>query len=283
MEEFDDSARKDLRRLCTFPKKKLGQNFLQNKADLEVIAAALHIHAGEQVLEIGPGLGALTEVLLGLGASVIGVEKDRAMVFHLKQKYPSHPLSILESDILTIRIPEDVPLNAPLKVVGNIPYNITSPIIFWLIDQHPHVSEAVLTVQKEVAERLCATPGGKIWGALSVMVQAQADVEIIRKIPRAHFYPAPNVDSAVIHLRMLDKPRFAPATRKAFSYWVSRAFQKRRKMLPNSIENEELGWTKEKIGLGLSKLGIDPKRRPETLSVVEWSRLASSFGNPLNS
>lgn len=283
MEEFDDSARKDLRKLCTFPKKKLGQNFLQNRADLEAIASALRLAAGEQVLEIGPGLGALTDVLLGLGARVIGVEMDRAMVFHLKQKYPSQPLTILESDILTIDIQKDVSLGSPIKVVGNIPYNITSPIIFWLIDQHPHVSEAVLTVQKEVAERLCATPGSKIWGALSVMVQAQADVEIIHKIPRTHFYPVPNVDSAVIHLRMLDKPRFEPATREAFSYWVARAFQKRRKMLPNSIENEELGWTKEKLIPGLIGLGIDPKRRPETLTVGEWSKLASTFGNPLNS
>ncbi len=281
MEEFDDSTRKDLRKLCTFPKKKLGQNFLQSRADLEAIASALRLEAGEKVLEIGPGLGALTEVLLGLGASVIGVEMDRAMVFHLKQKYTTHPLTILESDILTIELQKDVSPGTPIKVVGNIPYNITSPIIFWLIDQHPHVSEAVLTVQKEVADRLCATPGGKIWGALSVMVQAQADVEIIRKIPRAHFYPVPNVDSAVIHLRMLDKPRFEPATREAFSYWVAKAFQKRRKMLPNSIENEALGWTKEKLIPDLIRLGIDPKRRPETLTVAEWCSLASSFGNPL--
>lgn len=283
MPDRDSRARSDLRRLGAAPKKKLGQNFLQNEPDLIAIASALNIQAGESVLEIGPGLGALTEQLIRQGAKVIAVEKDPAMIRHLKQKYLPSDLILMDQDILEVDIGSKWPARTPIKVAGNIPYNITSPILFWMIDRSSMISEAVLTVQWEVAERLCAKPGGKTWGALSVKVQSRAEVQLIRKIPRSHFYPVPKVDSAVIRLRFLDKPLFAPATDAAFAFWVAKAFQKRRKTLLNAIENDDIGWGKQRLASVLAGLGIDGRRRPETLTIGEWAQIASSLGNPHSS
>ncbi len=264
--------------MCLRASKKLGQNFLENRLDLEAIAAALCIQKDDTVLEIGPGLGALTEELLRSGAQVVGVEKDRHMVAHLAQRWPSSQFRVVESDILELNIRELIASSRRIKVAGNIPYNITSPILFWVIDQAEFISEAVFTVQKELADRLCATPGGRIWGALSVMVQSQADVRIMRHIPRSHFFPVPNVDSAVVHLMLLEKPAFEAKYRETFSFCVAKAFQKRRKMLLNALENEEMGWDKAKLQAEFAFLKIDPKRRPETLAISEWSAIASRLG-----
>ncbi len=283
MDESSFSAQRSLRRLGTVAKKKLGQNFLENKQDLEAIASSLGLQKGEAVLEIGPGLGALTEELLKTGAQVVAIEKDRHMATHLRQTWPVDQLRIIEGDVLEVGIPEICGSQRRIKVAGNIPYNITSPIVFRIIDQAEFVSEAVLTVQKEVAERICAQPGGRIWGALSVMVQSQAHVQVIRKIPRSHFYPSPNVDSAVIHLKLMQQPVFGAGNREAFSFWVAKAFQKRRKMLLNALESDDFGWDKDKLAQALSHLGIDAKRRPETLTVLEWSALVSRLGQPRQS
>ena len=266
------NAKETLKKLGLSAKKRFGQNFLTNEDDLAFIASAAGCQAGSQVLEIGPGLGALTVFLLEKGFRVWAVEKDREMAAHLRVEFRGQPLEVIEADIL-----HSGPQNlrpAPVCAFGNIPYNITSPILFWLVDHRALLKTAVLLVQKEVAERIAGTPGHEAWGAVSVSLQAYADVSFLRKIPAAHFYPSPKVDSAVIRLDFLSKPRFEAKDKDLFHEIVARAFQKRRKTLLNALENEERGHGKERLVQVFSASGIDPKRRPETLTVSEWVLLA---------
>ncbi len=253
------------------PKKRFGQHFMISKAALECVAEALSPRAGETVIEIGPGLGFLTEVLLKRNARVIAVEKDRAMAAHLCRQFPSG-LRVLEKDVLELDIAAVA--EGSVKIAGNIPYNITSPILQWLIDQRRSVSGAALTVQWEVAERLLSVPGRKSWGPLSVFVQFYADVECVRKISRADFYPAPKVDSAVLKIVFLEKSRVPVADEKAFFAIVRRSFQKRRKTLLNSLEGWAIPHASDSLLSALEDAGLDPRCRGETLSLAEWAKLS---------
>jgi len=262
------------------PKKRLGQHFMTSRRDLDFIVDSLVLEPGEKVLEIGPGLGALTEILLGRGCPVVAVEKDVALADLLRQKYQGADLEVIPQDILLLDLGKKLSLSAPIKVVGNIPYNITSPILEWLVDHRAWVSEAVLTVQWEVAQRLAAKPGKKDWGSLSVFLQFYSDVELLRKIDKSHFNPAPRVDSAVLRFRFLKTPRFSLSNEPFFFALVRRAFQKRRKTLLNALEekgSETLG--KQALAKAFSGLQIDPRRRPETLSLKEWALLSESLGS----
>ena len=267
-------AKTTLEELRLVAKKRFGQHFMTSEEDLRFIAESLGAKAGETVLEIGPGLGALTAALLEKGLFVKAVEKDNSLAEHLKSFFKDAALEIFGKDILSFDLARDLGLSSPVSVAGNIPYNITSPILFWLVEQRALVKTAVLTTQYEVAERVCGKPGHEGWGAVSVSLQAYAEVTFLRKIPRSHFYPAPKVDSAVLRLDFLPKPRFEAADKDLFHEIVSRAFQKRRKTLLNALENEGRGHGKERLGKVFSASDIDPKRRPETLSVSEWVLLA---------
>jgi len=164
-----------------------------------------------------------------------------------------------------------------LKIAGNIPYNITSPIIEWLISQRKWISETVLTVQWEVARRLTAKPGNKDWGSLSFFLQYYADVQLLRKIDKSHFYPSPKVDSAIVRLRFLKQGRFPVSDEERLFQCVRHAFQKRRKTLLNALLSEDADMpSKETIASVLLKLSIDPRRRAETLSMEEWVKLSES-------
>ncbi len=268
------NAKSSLEQLRLVAKKRFGQHFMTNEADLLFIAEALEAKAGDTVLEIGPGLGALTSSLLEKGLHVKAVEKDRALAEHLKTFFKDAPLEVFCQDVLTFDLARGLQPTSPIAVAGNIPYNITSPILFWLVEQRALVKHAVLTVQYEVAERIAGKPGHKAWGAVSVSLGAYADVTFLRKISREHFYPAPKVDSAVVRLDFLPKPRYAPGSSALFHAIVARAFQKRRKTLLNALENEVEGHGKERLLRAFSASGIDPKRRPETLRVSEWVLLA---------
>ena len=268
------SARSVLDRLRLSAKKRFGQNFLNDADDLDFIADALGLRENETVLEIGPGLGALTEALLKKKLHVAAVEKDLSMVRHLQQQFQGLTLRVFPGDILKFNL-RDLSPEEPNAAVGNIPYNITSPILFWLVEHRAVLRRAVLTVQWEVAQRLAGKPGHEGWGALSVSLQAYAEVRLLRRIPKSHFYPAPKVDSAVVRLDFLPKPRFEEAHRGIFHEIVARAFQKRRKMLLNALENERAGHDKQALSDAFECASIDPKRRPETLSVSEWVSLAA--------
>lgn len=263
-----------LSKLGTAPRKRFGQNFMVNEETLRAIAASLAIQKGERVLEIGPGLGFLTREILEKGANVIAIEKDKKFVELLTKKFKSNTFKVIEADILKFNLSHlDPGSSKPLKLVGNIPYNITSPILEWLILNRDQIDQAVLTVQWEVAERLAAKPGSKNWGALSIFVQLYSDVALIQKVASHLFYPAPKVDSAVIRFKFLSQPRVAVPNEKFFFEIVRRAFQKRRKTLLNALQTEQL--TKEKISLAFKDLHLDSQRRPETLSLEEWSELVS--------
>lgn len=249
-----------------------------SESALRSIAGSLPIQKGETVIEIGPGLGFLTRELLRLGASVTAVERDPAFVRYLREAYTGQALQIIEKDILKTDLERDLGVRGPVKVFGNIPYNITSPILEWLIENRSLVSDAVLTVQWEVAERLAARPKTRAWGALSLFVQVYAGTELVGKIPRNAFYPAPKVDSAVVRLSLGKTPRYALKSEDAFFCLVRRAFQKRRKTILNALtDKSSLAMTREFVMSVLQRSGTDPGRRPETLSIEEWVTLADTF------
>ena len=247
--------------------------------DLAFIAAALRIAPGESVLEIGPGLGALTNALLEAGAQVTAVEKDAALAADLLSRLKERPFRLLQKDVLLVELAGPF-ASQKIKVAGNIPYNITSPILEWLISQRAYVSEAVLTVQWEVAQRLAAKPGGKDWGSLSFFLQYHTDVELLKKIDKSHFYPAPKVDSGVVRILFLERGRFPVADEESLFRCVRHAFQKRRKTLLNALVVDEPGSpSKEALAGALTRLSIDPRRRAETLSILEWTKLSDSLGS----
>ena len=245
-----------------------------DKNILALIADSLALTSKDTVLEIGPGLGFLTQELLKRGASVLAVEKDRAYAAHLGKIFKDQSFRVIEKDILEfdfVGAQLIAPLQLPVKVIGNIPYNITSPIVEWLIENRALVSEAVLTVQWEVAQRLAGKPGGKDWSSLSVFLQFYADVSLLKKIGRGSFYPPPKVDSAVVRLKFLKTPYFAVKDQEFLFSLVRKAFQKRRKTILNALEGEK---TKKELEPSLLQCSIDPRRRPETITLAEWAQLA---------
>jgi 16S rRNA (adenine1518-N6/adenine1519-N6)-dimethyltransferase len=257
-------------------RRSMGQNFMVDAEALGFIAAAISPEGGDVVIEIGPGLGFLTRLLLEKKCRVIAVEKDAGFARHLKENLSDFPLTLVEQDILKVRLSDLIGQTAPaVKVAGNIPYNITSPILEWMLAQRESISAAVMTVQKEVAERLIARPGTKSWGSLSLFVQVFTRPEILLKISKNSFFPSPAVDSAVVRFSVREEPLVPAPILENFFKWSRRAFQKRRKTLLNALEDRgEPGMDKNRLAEILKKAGIDPGRRAETLSIPEWVRLA---------
>ncbi len=276
MTNLKTEAKVLLKNLSTRPRKSLGQNFMVKPEVLERVAQALTPKESGALLEIGPGLGFLTEFLLkNAYERIILVEKDRRLAENLQRRYAGNEkVSVVERDILKLDLKKDLKHKNPIQVVGNIPYNITSPVLQWLIEQRPLVEEAVLTTQVEVAERLLAKPNTKEWGALSIFVQFYATVEIVHKINRNSFYPVPKVDSAIVRLVFLKKPAVSVKDNEKFSGVVRRCFQKRRKTLLNALEDKAKGWTKDHLRPILSRVKVDAIRRPETLTLEEWALLS---------
>ena len=277
MPELKEEAKYLLRNLEAAARKKLGQNFMVDEGVLEFIANTPNFKKDEKVIEIGPGLGFLTRFLLSHGADVIAVEKDPAYVDFLKNYFKNKKFQVVEGDILETKI-SDLSGGLPVQVCANIPYNITSPILEWLILQKDFVLAAVLTVQWEVAERLEAKPGTKAWGPLSVFLRYHAEVSILKRIKAASFSPAPKVDSAVIRLTFLKKAEHEVKNTALFFSIVRRAFQKRRKTLLNALaSDEDAVFSKKNLDATLRAIGVDPMRRPETLTLQEWANLTNQF------
>ena len=263
-------------------KKSWGQNFLGDEAILDGIARLAVERPGEVVIELGSGLGHLTERLLAHGARVVAVERDRDMAQVLRGEF-GDSIRLVEADAARAdfaRLAAGAPGGAPegrVAVVGNIPYHLTSPILFALLDQAEIVSRAVLMVQREVAERLAAWPGTKDWGLLSVLLQQLGQVEIDRIVPRGAFHPPPRVDSAVVRIDLHGRePRAAEPRR--FRLLVKAGFAQRRKILMNALEASRVA-PREKLEAALRSAGIDPIRRGETLSVEEWEALDRAIGS----
>lgn len=255
--------------------KKLGQNFLIRHSVVSDIAYAADLAESEPVLEIGPGIGTLTQALAETGADVTAVELDDRLLPVLDKTLEHYDnVRIVHGDILRIDI-EDTMNHQPFKVCANLPYYITTPIIMKLLEQRLPITKIVVMVQKEVAERMVAVPGHKIYGALSVAVQYYTQPEMLFEIPPSAFMPAPEVTSAVVTLDVREKPPVDVVEEKRFFQVVKAAFGQRRKTFANTLKSA--GLSKDQVAQILEKSGIDGKRRGETMSLEEFAQVANAW------
>lgn len=247
-------------------KKHLGQHFLVDPLISEKIIASAQLKPDDLVVEIGPGPGNLTRILCASVRKVIAIELDEKLSARLARKLAGYSnVELIQGDALAY--PYD--LLPEFSVVANIPYYITTPIIFRLLSSGKNLKSMTLTVQKEVAERIVATPGGKDYGVLSLMVQYRTIPTLHFIVPKQAFRPVPKVDSALVHMQILKKPSVEVADQKMFFRIIKAAFSQRRKMISNALRNIRSD-AKEWI----SEAGIDPRRRPETLTIEEFARLS---------
>jgi len=264
------------------PKKSLSQNFLTNDKAAIRIVRSLELKKDDTVLEIGAGKGALTKHLLEKAKKVYAVEIDKRLCSYLQQRFSNEKnLTIINKDILKINFRDLIGPESFCKVVGNLPYQITSPLFSLLLENKKLITFCVLMVQKEVALRICAVPGNKDWSPLSIAVQLYSDVKILFHLKPNSFFPPPRVDSSVIQFVFLSEPKVCVPDEKLFFCVVRSAFGQRRKMVLNSL-SANLDLPKRGIEVILNKIGIDPRRRAETLSLNEFARLSSAMGEVLN-
>lgn len=256
------------------PKKGLGQNFLVDPTALENIIAAAEITQASTVLEIGAGLGSLTRYLAYKARRVIAVELDSALIPILHQVLsPWDNVTIIQADILKIDPSQLIPGDCYL-VVANIPYFITSALIRHLLEASPKPCRLVLTVQREVAARICASPGNLSLLALSIQVYGQPWV--IDHLPSECFYPSPKVDSTVIRVDILHQPVIPQEQLAVFFSLAKAGFSQKRKMLKNALPGK-LGMPRQYLADLLHSVGIDPQRRAETLSLQEWQTFTDAY------
>jgi 16S rRNA (adenine1518-N6/adenine1519-N6)-dimethyltransferase len=258
------------------PRKSLSQHFLTDPAALDAIVAAAELEPGDRVVEIGPGLGVLTRRLLSAGASVIAVELDSRLAAWLRRELAAvDRFELIEADALSIH-PRDLFAGQQFKLVANIPYHITSPLLHAFLEGERPPELTVLLVQLEVAERVAAPPGRMSY--LSVFVQNVASAELVARVPAESFEPPPDVDSAVLRLRRRPEPAVPVGdAREPFYRVVQAGFRQRRKQVHNGLARE-LPVAREAVTDALERCGVDGERRPQTLSVDEWACLASTLG-----
>lgn len=262
------------------PKKKLGQNFIIDKASVDRIIAAGDLSNEDTVIEIGTGLGTLTKELAKHAARVISVEYDK-ILFEIDKELLKDlgNVELIRDDFLMIDLSALAKKLKSYKVIGNLPYYITAPIMTKLIEARPRFTVAVLTTQKEVAERLTAKPGSKQYGTLSIFVQYGLLVEIDSLIPNSAFYPHPAVSSAVVVLKPRVKPIVEVNSEELFFNVVHAAFAYRRKTLRNSILlSKKIDIDKDGLDRVLNSIGMDGDRRGETLSMDEFAKLSNALG-----
>jgi 16S rRNA (adenine1518-N6/adenine1519-N6)-dimethyltransferase len=250
--------------------KRLGQHFLTDRAALEAIARAVDPAADDVIVEIGPGRGALTDLLAATGRKLIAIEIDRALAAALTKRYASmENVSIVEGDVLDVSIPSLA--GDGFVVAGNVPYYITTPILFHVM-RPPFPRRAVFLVQKEVAERMIASPGSRAYGALSANLQAIANVEIVRDVPPGSFQPPPKVHSSVVRVVPRADPIISESEVERFRTFVQSLFSMRRKQLGNSLRSAA-GITAAEAASVLESEGISASERAESLSPAALAAL----------
>ncbi len=273
---LDEETKTLLKKYRFRPKKKLGQHFLIDFSAIEAILKAADLQEEDTVIEIGSGLGLLTRELAKRVKKVVGFEVDKklcSIAGEVLAKFPN--AAIKTKDILKVS-PDYFNSLGSFKVIGNLPYYITTPIIFSLFGWSPNLALAVLTVQKEVAERIISPPGKKSYGVLSIGVQFHSRVEKISDFKKECFFPSPEVVSSLVRMRIHKKPPVLVKDEKEFFNLVKISFSQRRKQLVNVL-TKGLKMKKEIIAHKLSSLGIDPKRRAETLSLNDFADLSNSL------
>jgi 16S rRNA (adenine1518-N6/adenine1519-N6)-dimethyltransferase len=251
-------------------KKRFGQHFLHDRSVIEKILAAARLEAGEDVVEIGPGLGVLTDELLPRAKHVHVMEIDRDLIARLEARQDPR-LIIHAGDVLKLPWRECLP-HPPYTLVANLPYNISSQIVFRLLEERGLFKRMVLMFQREVGERLAAGPGGKDYGILSVLCQLWYDIRVVCLVSPGAFKPPPKVESVVLEFTPLAQARVDPVDERFFQRVVKAAFTQRRKTLRNSLLAS--GFSAEEVDVALAAAAISPGRRGETLSLEEFSCLA---------
>ena len=256
-------------------KKRYGQNFLIDKRVLERIIEGSEITKEDTVLEIGPGIGTLTQALCEAAGRVIAVEIDKDMLPLLGENLADYDnYEIINDDILKVDLASLLGDGARVKVAANLPYYITTPIIMQLLENKLPIASITVMVQKEVADRMQAKPGGKDYGALTLAVQYYSEAEIIANVPPNCFIPRPGVDSAVIRLSCYDKPPVQAEDEKKLFEIIKAAFAQRRKTLANALRNYPgLGLSREEIEAALTEMGLGTDIRGERLSLKEFAML----------
>lgn len=258
-------------------KRSLGQNFLIDPNLQRRIVDAIDPGPDDVVLEIGPGRGALTRHLVDRAGTLVLAELDRQLAARLREEYADRPgVRVIEGDVLDLPLEEVTADVAELKVIGNIPYNITTPIVFSLLERAVRPGVIVLMVQREVAERMAAPPGGKAYGALAVGVQSVAEVERVLNVGRQAFRPVPDVESAVVRIVPHRPPRLHADEEAALRELTRRAFGQRRKQFQRILRDAyalDVGGIEALEG----RLGLDLSRRPETLSPAEFIALSRAL------
>ena len=257
--------------------KKLGQNFLIKRGIVDEIVHAAELTPGEPVLEVGPGIGTLTQGLAQSGADVTAIELDRRLLEVLDTTLASYDnVRIIHGDVLKLDVPS-IMNHKPFKVVANLPYYITTPIIMSLLESKLPIERLVVMVQKEVALRMVAQPGTKDYGALSVAVQYYTEPDIVLDVPPKSFLPAPAVTSSVIRCVLRDKPPVDVIDEKLFFHVVKAGFAQRRKTFANTMKTT--GLSKDRIEELLEKANIDGQRRGETFTLQEFADVANAWAS----
>ncbi|PRR72078.1 16S rRNA (adenine(1518)-N(6)/adenine(1519)-N(6))-dimethyltransferase RsmA [Clostridium thermopalmarium] len=257
--------------------KSLGQNFLIDDSVLEDIVKGAEVSHDDFIIEIGPGVGTLTRELLAKAKKVCAIELDSDLIPILKEELKDFDnFELIHKDALKVDFNEIIGEEKSVKVVANLPYYVTTPIIANLLTKGYNFKSLTIMIQKEVAERINAEPGNKDYGSLSVLVQYYCDTKILRKVPPTSFIPQPKVESIVIRLDKLDKPRVEVKDKDLFFKVVRQSFNMRRKTLRNAVKS--LGMlSSEEMDKVFEDAGIDSKRRGETLSLQEFANLADSI------
>ncbi|WP_129730956.1 16S rRNA (adenine(1518)-N(6)/adenine(1519)-N(6))-dimethyltransferase RsmA [Ectobacillus funiculus] len=267
-------------------KKSLGQNFLIDTNVLNRIVDFAEMSSETAAIEIGPGIGALTEQLAKRAKKVIAFEIDQRLLPILGETLePYDNVKIIHSDVLKANVKqvveEEFEKDQDIMVVANLPYYVTTPILFKLLEEQLPIRGIVVMLQKEVADRIAAAPGTKDYGSLSIALQYYTEAETVMIVPRTVFVPQPNVDSAVIRLTKREKPAVMVQDEAFFFEVVRASFAQRRKTLMNNLVNNLQGIPKDKelLEQTLQEAGIDPKRRGETLTIEEFGRLSDALYN----
>ncbi|MEX6587981.1 16S rRNA (adenine(1518)-N(6)/adenine(1519)-N(6))-dimethyltransferase RsmA [Paraclostridium bifermentans] len=258
--------------------KSLGQNFLIDDNVIDKILDGARLSEGDKIIEVGPGIGTLTREMGKVADKVVAIEIDKTLIPILKDTLDEFEnIEVVNQDILKVdvqRLVNEKLSGGPVKLVANLPYYITTPIVMKFLEEDIPVTDIVVMVQKEVADRMNAGPGTKDYGALSIAVQYYCDTEIVAKAPRHMFIPQPNVDSTVIGLHVREEKKYKVDSEEVFFKTVKAAFGQRRKTLLNALGT--LGFLdKDEIREVLQEANIDEKRRGETLSIEEFANLAN--------
>jgi 16S rRNA (adenine1518-N6/adenine1519-N6)-dimethyltransferase len=276
------SLMEELRSRGVSPKQALGQHFLIDLGIARKIVRLADLEPEDCVVEIGPGMGVLTFLMLPLVKKVIAVELDQGMAAFLREKAAGAgmaSLTVVRQDALGFdfaRVSRDV--GRKIKVVANLPYNISTPVIFRLLESRETLTRLTLMLQREVAQRISASPGNKDYGPLAIFTQLYTSPKIVMQVPPEAFYPRPRVESALVRFEIMEHPRIAIDDDGFFQQVVRASFAHRRKTLLNALTGSSLSLgAKEGVAAALEAIGIDPRRRAETLDLVEFQRLAEAL------